>query len=349
MIKNLPERFVPKNYFYFDTSSINKIVDQLQEKDLAETQNLWAFKKRVICVSPINLYEIFQNKNIKRREHILYKLGILSYGKSAYFDTPTRILFGEVLGYLDNNLTDFEENIKNAWFDVKRDPKNITINIDPEDFAERRIIFRIFKKTIRFIFRNDLMQKDKGELFDLLEQDPDLIGVCVIKMISTRFSQDFSNKENQIKAFLVFLIFCFGVEPENSFLEKYWNNKENFNKENELIRTLNRMMSLLRDYNKELLFNNVFIQLMADYIIYEHTNTKKKIMESTLSDALHLVYSFYVMNFITDDSTILNFSKNKNLLNKRVLSVESNFYYISSFWQKILNIQLWFIQFFSYR
>ena len=323
----LPKRYLVENHYYFDTSSINKLTNKLSRESFIKTQNLWAKKNRIICISAVNLYEIFQNKDNKRKEDLLHRLGILCYGKSAYFDIPTRILFGEILGYTTNELTPFEESLKNSWFDVKNDPDNITINLDFNNFNNKRNIYKIFKRSVRFILKNDLLKQNKDVLFDLMQKDPDLIGAYIIKLISSRFDSEKFNIEIQLKSFLIFLIFCFGIEPQNSFLEEYWKNKENFDKENELQRTLNRMMSLLREYDEKTLFDNIFIQLMVDYILYEHNQTTKKICESTLSDTLHLIYCFYVMHFITDDSTILTFSDEKDILRKRVYSTEKDFFF----------------------
>ena len=328
MKAKLPERFFLENYFYFDTSSLNRFIDN-PNHHMGKTQNLWTKKKRTICISAVNLYEIFQNSKIERKEEILHKIGILCFGNSGYFDIPTRILFGEILGYTTEKLTESEEKLRDLWFDVKNDPENITINLDYKDFSKRRVIYKIFEKSARLILKENLLEISKDDLYTRMEEDFNLIGAYVVKLISSRFDLNKFNQEMQLKSFLIFLIFCFGIEPESSFLEEYWKNKENFEKSNELQRTLNRMMKLLREHDEDTLFNNMFIQTMVDYIIFEHVHTKKKIMASTLSDALHLIYSFYAFNFVTDDSAILDFSKNNPLLEKRVFSVEKDFFMIS--------------------
>ena len=104
MSSELPQRLFEENQFYFDTSSINEIIKN-SEEDCIATQVLWAKKERRICLSAVNLYEIFGTSNIQRRENIIYKMGLIYYGQSGYMDMPTRILFGETLSYFTDELT----------------------------------------------------------------------------------------------------------------------------------------------------------------------------------------------------------------------------------------------------
>ena len=320
---------IPKENFYFDTSSINKLVD-ITNHDPIETSKLWAKKRRVCCISPVNFYEIFQNTSIERREDILYTLGMLCKNQSILFDNPTRIIFSEVLGYKSNSSTSFEDSVKESWADVKNNPEKITIILDPDSFKDRRLIFKIFEKSIRFILKHDIMELSEEEFQQRTHADSNLVGAFIIRMIATRFDKETFGKEIQIKSFLIYLFFCFGVEPESSFLETYWEKRENFEKGNETLRTLNRMMEILRNYDEDLLFNNNYIKIMTDYILFENNETNKKVSASTLSDAMHLIYSSTCKYFITDDSSILEFSKKHQLVQKNhFFSVEDDFILVS--------------------
>jgi hypothetical protein len=63
---------------------------------------------------------------------------------------------------------------------------------------------------------------------------------------------------------------------------------------------------------------------MSEFILYEANN--KGIERGTLSDSFHLIYSFYCFRFITDDQSIIDFSRTKRILDSRVLSVKADFF-----------------------
>jgi hypothetical protein len=120
---------------------------------------------------------------------------------------------------------------------------------------------------------------------------------------------------------LIYFIFCFGVEPQSDFLENYWNSTES--DRNKVEGTLNRAFYLLNSFYDEL-FQSPIINLMSEFILYEANN--KGIERGTLSDSFHLIYSFYCFRFITDDQSIIDFSRTKRILDSRVLSVKADFF-----------------------
>ena len=322
MTSELPERFFVENQIYFDTSSINELINNSIENCVA-TQNLWAKKERQICLSAVNLYEIFGTSNIERREEIIHKMGIVYYGQSGYMDTPTRILFGETLSYFTEELTPFEKSLRDSWFNVKRDPKIQTFIFDKDDFKARRKILKSLTKTFKFILKDEFEQMDEKDIFELRnELDPvTYISSLAVKKIFNKFSKIENNKINQIKLILIYFIFCFGVEPQSDFLENYWNSTES--DRNKVEGTLNRAFYLLNSFYDEL-FQSPIINLMSEFILYEANN--KGIERGTLSDSFHLIYSFYCFRFITDDQSIIDFSRTKRILDSRVLSVKADFF-----------------------
>jgi hypothetical protein len=322
MTSELPERFFVENQIYFDTSSINELINNSIENCVA-TQNLWAKKERQICLSAVNLYEIFGTSNIERREEIIHKMGIVYYGQSGYMDTPTRILFGETLSYFTEELTPFEKSLRDSWFNVKRDPKIQTFIFDKDDFKARRKILKSLTKTFKFILKDEFEQMDEKDIFELRnELDPvTYISSLAVKKIFNKFSKIENNTINQIKLILIYFIFCFGVEPQSDFLENYWNSTES--DRNKVEGTLNRAFYLLNSFYDEL-FQSPIINLMSEFILYEANN--KGIERGTLSDSFHLIYSFYCFSFITDDQSIIDFSRTKRILDSRVLSVKADFF-----------------------
>jgi hypothetical protein len=322
MTSELPERFFVENQIYFDTSSINELINNSIENCVA-TQNLWAKKERQICLSAVNLYEIFGTSNIERREEIIHKMGIVYYGQSGYMDTPTRILFGETLSYFTEELTPFEKSLRDSWFNVKRDPKIQTFIFDKDDFKARRKILKSLTKTFKFILKDEFEQMDEKDIFELRnELDPvTYISSLAVKKIFNKFSKIENNTINQIKLILIYFIFCFGVEPQSDFLENYWNSTES--DRNKVEGTLNRAFYLLNSFYDEL-FQSPIINLMSEFILYEANN--KGIERGTLSDSFHLIYSFYCFRFITDDQSIIDFSRTKRILDSRVLSVKADFF-----------------------
>lgn len=326
-MKKIPDRLWVDNMIYFDTSSINYFVDNYSINDCIATQRLQAHKKRIWCLSPVNLYEIFMNSSVERREEIIHRINILYYGKSSYFDIPTRILFGEVLGYTTKTLTEFEDLMKKMWLNIKTHPKNKEedFRFDDEDFQKRRsLVNTIIKDTLKCLLKEDVINLSEKELLEILDTNENTVGIFMVKKICSRFNNDFLTKENLVKIFLIYMIFCFGVEPNNEFLEEFWKNKENFTKNNEVTRTLNRFISLLNDHEK-ILFNHPVIEEMTKFIIFEYNNPKKKIDRGTFSDALHLIYSFLCFYFVTDDNGLILYSKNSSWLNGRLLSVKEDF------------------------
>jgi hypothetical protein len=322
----VPDRFIVDNQIYFDTSSINELINRPIEYCIS-TQHLWAKKNRCMCLSAINLYEIFKTSDSNKREEIIYKMGILFYGKSGYLDMPTRILFGEVLGYFTNGLTAFEKSFRDSWFNVKRDPNNQTFKFDFDDFSKRRKILKSLAKTLKFILKDEFVHLSEGDIFDLRNDIDPIVYITslAIKKMQLEFTNMQTSKTNYVKLMLVYSIFSFGVEPQNEFLEKYWNSQDDGR--NNIKGILARAVYLLNSYYDEL-FNSPFLTLMTEFILYESAH--KGIGRGTLSDALHLIYSYYCFIFITDDKSILDFAKTQTFLDGRVLSVKNNFFKHSS-------------------
>jgi hypothetical protein len=250
-------------------------------------------------------------------------MGIVYYGQSGYMDTPTRILFGETLSYFTEELTPFEKSLRDSWFNVKRDPKIQTFIFDKDDFKARRKILKSLTKTFKFILKDEFEQMDEKDIFELRnELDPvTYISSLAVKKIFNKFSKIENNTINQIKLILIYFIFCFGVEPQSDFLENYWNSTES--DRNKVEGTLNRAFYLLNSFYDEL-FQSPIINLMSEFILYEANN--KGIERGTLSDSFHLIYSFYCFRFITDDQSIIDFSRTKRILDSRVLSVKADFF-----------------------
>ncbi|MDB9798408.1 hypothetical protein OAB80_00280 [Flavobacteriaceae bacterium] len=326
MSLDLPERFFVENQIYFDTSSINEIIKNSIE-DCVATQNLWAKKERRICLSAVNLYEIFGTSNIQRREDIIHKMGIIYYGESGYLDMPTRILFGETLNYFTDELTPFEKSLRDSWFNVKRDPKNLTFNIDSEDFKARRKILKSLMKTFKFVLKDEFHKMDEKDIFELRnELDPvAYISSLAVKKIFNKFPKIKNEKKNEIKLILNYFIFCFGIEPQSDFLENYWSSVES--DRNKVEGTLDRAFYLLNSFYDELLQSPI-IDLMSEFILFEANH--KGIERGTLSDSFHLIYSFYCFKFITDDQSIIDFSGTKKILDSRVLSVKTDFFIVET-------------------
>lgn len=326
MRSELPERFFVENQIYFDTSSINEMIKNSIENCVA-TQNLWAKKERRICLSAVNLYEIFGTSNIQRREEIIHKMGVIYYGQSGYLDTPTRILFGETLSYFTDELTPFEKSLRDSWFNVKRDPENQTFTFDSEDFKVRRKILKSLTKTFKFVLKDEFQKIDEKDIFELRNDlDPvAYISSLAVKKIFDKFPKIENNKINQIKLILIYFIFCFGIEPQSNFLENYWNSSESGR--NKVEGTLHRAFYLLDSFYDELLKSPI-IDLISEFILFEANH--KGIERGTLSDSFHLIYSFYCFSFITDDQSIIDFSRTKRILDSRVLSVKADFFTVET-------------------
>lgn len=312
-------RFLVENQIYFDTSSINEIISNPIE-DCIATQHLWAKKGRRMCISALNLYEIFKTSNEQKREEIIYKIGVLFYGSSGYMDTPTRILFGEVLEYGTGELTDFEKALRDSWFNVKRNPKNVGFNLDFEDFNERRNQQKFLFKTLKIVLKKEYEQMGEEEVFTLRNNidSVSFMAIMGIKKIIKKFPKIEANNRNHVTLVLIYFIFCFGIEPQSDFIEDYWKSKNN----DKLESILARAFYLIENYY-ESLFNSPFLKMMTDFIIHESSN--KGIGRGTMSDALHLIYSFYCLFFITDDRGIIEYAKTENFLKPRVFSVKEDF------------------------
>jgi len=322
----IPERFFVINQIYFDTSSINEIIKNSKENCIA-TQKLWARKQRRICISAVNLIEIFGTSNIQKREDIILKMGIIYHGNSGYLDVPTRILFGETLNYFTDELTPYEKSLRDSWFDVKMDPLNKTFIFEKEDYKGIRTILKSYTKTLKFVLKDEFQEMTEKQIIDIHKKvDPiTYISSLAIKKIIKKFPEIKNDKSNHIKLLLIYFIFCFGIEPNIDFLENYWKSIESDG--NEVKGMLDRAIYLLNLYNNELLQSPI-IELMSDFILFEANH--KGIERGTLSDSLHLIYSFYCLRFITDDQSIIDFSKTKKILTNRVHSVKNDFIWVKT-------------------
>ena len=90
---------------------------------------------------------------------------------------------------------------------------------------------------------------------------------------------------------------------------------------------MNRTFYLL-DYFYDELIQSPIIELMSEFILFEAN--QKGIGRGTLSDSFHLIYSFYCFRFITDDQSILDFSRTKRILDSRIHSVKANFFTVET-------------------
>lgn len=292
------------------------MIDALNIEDVIATRKLIADKKKQWAISPLNLYEIFGNSNPERREVLIYKMSALFPKPGIIFDIPTRIIFGEILSYYPEEQTKFEKDIRNSWFDIVKDNKK-TFIADFDNFKQRISKIEIFTNTIKYIIKNKSIiyngKDDSDEVKSVLEYLKILVLPDYIK-----------NEESKIKFYvssvIIFAIFCFGIEADFEFIDQFW--KDRIDEDKNGVILLKRFVYLCNEYDYGKIISSAQIKLMTEYFLYESNN--KGIRKSTFADALHLIYSFYCMFFISDDTGIINFSKNNVFLKKRVYSFREN-------------------------
>ncbi len=124
------------NLFYLDTSAINFLVKDEKTHPI-KTAQLWNRLNRQVVISPLNLYEIIaiNPENEITRESIIFQLSHISNNQQkVFFDNPTRILLGEVLGFYCDQTQD-EIDLRESWFSCVENP-NKTINTDYQRYSE---------------------------------------------------------------------------------------------------------------------------------------------------------------------------------------------------------------------
>ncbi len=177
--------------FYIDTSAINRLATMLNPQDAFATRKLLKARKKLWCMSTVNLQEIFATKNEIRREIIICRMSQFYPKPTAFIDSPTRILFHDLLNY-KSSLTNTEKSIKEAWFDICKDSRK-TFILEYEKFYKRDNIKKILQEEIK-------------------------------KIIKT--SRNDNEAITQVKSFLVAVIFCSGItDLDNSFTEIFWKTK----------------------------------------------------------------------------------------------------------------------------
>jgi hypothetical protein len=288
------------NRWYFDTSALNYLVDHLNNEDCVVTRQLISRRKKQWIISPLNLYEIFGTSDEHRREYLIYKLSLLLPRPGVIFDTPTRILFGIILNYR-SELTQFEQSLRDTWFGVVS--KGHSFELDYSDFRSRRKVLRMITKAMNFVLRtktcivSDTDNVD-SETRSILEH---------LKLFSPPEDGMMAQENDRfyVTTILILAIFCFGVEPDLTFIDEYWVGQRVNQKLKDHL-CLSRFEHIMLNHG-EVLFESPEIKMMVDFILLE--GRTKGINRGTLSDALHLIYSFHACFFVTSDNSILDFAK----------------------------------------
>lgn len=309
--------------YYFDTSSINKLAQKLSMGDCIATRKLIADRKKQWIISPLNLYEIFGIRDSKKREDFIYKISNLFPKPGIILDIPTRILFSNILSYNPKEQVDFEKSIREAWFNASRDGR--TFEMDFIDFHKRTKILENFTKAIKFVLKkNTCIAEDIDDLEDEVRAFLEPLKIIQPTLEIVDKNQE---KEFYVKIMLIFAIFCFGVEPDSSFLDGFWNTQKINNKYNDKEKygkyNLPACLYHMCTTYEEQLFTSHEINLMVGYILYEHAH--KGINRGTLRDALHLVYAYECGFFVSDDRSILGYAEKNIFLKYRVVSVKDDF------------------------
>jgi len=291
--------------------------------DCLATRKLIADRKKQWIISPLNLYEVFSISDPKKREDLIYKISNLFPKPGIILDIPTRILFANILSYNPQAQADFEKSIRETWFNAVRD--GMTIEMDFTDFKKRTKTLENFTKAIKFVLKKNTCIAEES---DGLEDEVRAF-LEPLKIISPTQEMVDENRQGEfyVKAILIFAIFCFGVEPDSSFIDGFWSTQKINNKYDDKGKygkyNLPACFYHICTNYEEQLFASHQINLMVDYILYEHTH--KGINRGTLRDALHLIYAYHCGFFISDDSSILGFAKENIFLKHRVVSVKDDF------------------------
>ncbi len=177
---------------YLDTSAINRLSDMLSPEDAFATRKLISQRKKVWCMSPINLQEIFSTKDEARREAIICRMSQFYPRPTAFVDSPTRILFHDILNY-QTEVSKAEGLMIEAWFDISRDSRR-TFLLNYNEFYKRNKIKMNLYNELRSILKSDKTEEQRVK---------------------------------ETKSFLVTVIFCAGIiDFDNSFVESFWSFKK---------------------------------------------------------------------------------------------------------------------------
>jgi len=295
--------------YYLDTSAINKFADILKPQDAFATRKLARQRKKAWVLSPLNLYEIFNTKDEKRRETIICRMAQFYSLPGCIFSTPTRILFYNILKY-ESQKTEFESSLYEAWFEITKNNKK-TFIIDYNNFKKRDKNIKAFNRVIKWIII-DYIPKEPNKK----SKDEIILPYILYKQIKVFSPNEDLHKGNDekrlfyLKLILVLGIFCFGIEPESIFLDNYWKLKK-------INSTNDRFVYICTNFHSKI-FESEVIDIMAKFLLFQ-SKQKKGIDRGAFRDSLHLIYCWYADLFITCDKDIYKFSKKEDFLNERVV------------------------------
>ena len=297
-----------KIIYYLDTSSINKFTDLFSHEDNEMIRELLGVLQMNWVLSPLNIYEILSTSDIKRRETIIFKMSRFYSSPGAIFESATRVLFFQLLQY-NSPLTESEISLFDTWFEINKN-KEKTFILDYEDFKKRVQNLKSLNLVIKWITSGNVPEEAA-----LLTQTQKL-SYAFISLISlfvptrNQFLNEDEKKLFKLRIFLVFSIFCFGIEMDNVFIEEYWREKK--------INSLDERLSYILNNSFDDVFNSPQIGTMSSFLLFQ-SKQSKGLNRGAFRDALHLIYCWHVNVFITNDRGIYKFSRTMGFLKERII------------------------------
>lgn len=287
-------------FWYFETSAVNYLMEIMSEDDAVETKKLQLVKNRDWCLSPMTLLEILQTSDFDQRDKIV------RFAQRLFSEELLASPEETIIHYIKQGFPYSEPRLRlksqsllsDVWRDVVRNPDK-QINIDIQDLKGRAKALKSFTKLIHKVMNDEdslvLPETEAGQFNYSLES-------MLNNMDFIKQDLQYSSEERKVfKLAIVYLIVlvCCQAGPAWEVTESFWRSLGRH-------RTSCRINYALKHW--EPLIYRGPLSTLAHMAFCQ---SKVKFSRGVYNDSLHAMYLNYTDYLFSSDA---HFSSLKNAL-----------------------------------
>ena len=281
----------PISNIYLETSAVNYLADKYIFLDAIATKIHHGLKGSRFYVSPVTIWEILLTENVERREQLIFYVQNLEYRE--LLNSPSEFIINYILAGCPKNEKKYSIHSKlplsSTWSDIC-DNTSRTFVFEKNELLERtRKIRKGFNQASRFIENVGVAETGNNSTIAArlgLEGMLKRLKNINYEQISSR-----DRKKFKISLLLILIVLCYGVDFDNSFVEKYLSIIGIYSSQE-------RFEYLFTKY-EQLIYSGPFAVLSEIVLIQLEKGGKPT--RGIFWDALHSIYVIYTNIFLTAD------------------------------------------------
>lgn len=299
-IKNLFRNHKDYQNWYFETSSVNYLLDEVftgPENSSIKTRKLQLKKSRKWYISNITLWEIFLTNNEERRRELF------DFSRCLFYKDLMPSVEELLINYINNGLPNIEERYKLKSKSIfsrhwRKSCQNLSYFFEPElaDLKRHTEYYRFLGEY--FIKTNNgyVLNFVEDISLDGKKLEMGKIQTSFQKLISELSDEEYKEHEQYINLSfkLVLIVFCYGINFNQQMTENFWKKIG--------IENPNDRISYVVEKIPDLFYRGPISNITKMILLQANSKSTRGVY----FDALHSVYITYSDFYFSDDEHFNN-------------------------------------------